>query len=105
MSKKKALTEDLETAIAEFGLANTHLAGKEQNKAAWFVSHCYTASNREKYVAQLQKFYPVEIYGACGEFKCDRVLGAECWMMVEQKYKYYLAFENSLCRDYCKDSL
>ena len=99
MSQKKALSEDLETAIAEFGLANTHLAGQKQAKTAWFVSHF------EKYVAQLQKFYPVEIYGACGEFKCDRVLGAECWRMVEQKYKYYFAFENSLCRDYCKDSL
>ena len=105
LSQKKELPEDLDTAIAEFGLSHTHLVGEKEAKAAWFVSHCETESRREKYVAQLQQFYPVEIYGACGEFECKREMGGECWQMVEQKYKYYLAFENSVCGDYVTEKL
>ena len=56
-------------------------------------------------MAQLQKFFPVDIYGACGEMECVREEGDKCWEMVEQKYKYYLAFENSLCGDYVTEKL
>ncbi|KAG0725399.1 Alpha-(1,3)-fucosyltransferase C [Chionoecetes opilio] len=32
--------------------------------------------------------------------KCDRSIHGECMEMVGKTYKFYLAFENSLCRDY-----
>jgi len=35
--------------------------------AAWFVSHCHTSSQREKYVTELQKYIDVDIFGYCGE--------------------------------------
>lgn len=42
----------------------------------------------------------VDIYGACGPSKCPRTRSEECWNMVEKDYKFYLSFENSLCRGY-----
>ena len=98
------LPPSVEGAIAEYGVANTHLANKEP-RAAWFVSHCHTESHREQYVTQLQQFYPVDIYGSCGELQCTREEGSKCWEMVEQRYKYYLAFENSVCADYVTEKL
>ena len=67
--------------------------------AFWVVSHCETASKREKYVETLQQFINVDIYGKCGPFKCpgDNI---ECFINLAQEYKFYIAFENSLCSEY-----
>lgn len=35
--------------------------------AAWFVSNCRTASRREDFVSELEKYVPIDIYGGCGE--------------------------------------
>ncbi|XP_055897001.1 alpha-(1,3)-fucosyltransferase C-like isoform X2 [Biomphalaria glabrata] len=70
---------------------------------AWFVSHCPTDSLREKYVEQLSKHIPVDIYGKCGTLKCeDR---KECLKLLDNDYKFYLSFENSLCVDYVTEKL
>lgn len=53
--------------------ASYDLRNMVQNKkklVAWFVSNCKTPSAREKYVAELQKYVQVDVYGACGPFKC-----------------------------------
>ena len=72
---------------------------KKQLSVAWFVSNCITFSRREKYVQELQKHIAVDIYGSCqGGSKCPR--GDKCDRMLQTDYKFYLAFENSLCRDY-----
>ena len=39
---------------------------------AWIVSNCDTDSEREKYVEELRKYIPVDIYGSCGENFCLR---------------------------------
>ncbi|KAH9507392.1 hypothetical protein Btru_057986 [Bulinus truncatus] len=70
---------------------------------AWFVSHCDTDSQREKYVKQLSKFISVDIYGKCGPLKCeDRTA---CLELLNRDYKFYLSFENSLCVDYVTEKL
>ncbi|XP_069136831.1 alpha-(1,3)-fucosyltransferase C-like [Argopecten irradians] len=68
------------------------------NSTAWMVSHCKTQSKREKYVRRLRTTHHVDIYGACGSNKssCAKGRDRECL----KKYKFYLSFENSLCRDY-----
>ena len=38
----------------------------------WLVSHCDTKSQREDYVAELQKHIPVDVYGKCGKSCGDR---------------------------------
>ena len=66
--------------------------------AAWFVSNCHTQSRRETYAQEMLKYMPIDIYGKCGNLTCDKVKD-NCGKLLLQ-YKFYLAFENSLCMDY-----
>lgn len=80
---------------------------------AWFVSRCFTQSKREDYVEKLQKHIKVDIYGKCGPKKCGTNVMAS-WqkdqcernlLHANNSYKFYLAFENSLCEDYVTEKL
>jgi len=78
--------------------------------AAWIVSNCKTSGQREVLVTELQKYIPVDIYGSCGNYNCSvprkkSGKGSECHLEISQKYKFYLAFENSLCTDYVTEKL
>ncbi|KAK0096985.1 hypothetical protein PV326_003671 [Microctonus aethiopoides] len=73
--------------------------------AAWFVSHCKTLSYREYLVDILRKYFEVDIYGACGEYKCNRKNKQECYEIVEKDYFFYLSFENTLCKDYITEKV
>ncbi|XP_069161624.1 alpha-(1,3)-fucosyltransferase C isoform X2 [Procambarus clarkii] len=73
--------------------------------AAWFVSNCFSISRREKIVRFMKKFIQVDVYGKCGPLKCSRENTTECYKMLEKDYKFYLSFENSLCRDYVTEKL
>ena len=84
---------------------NISLFNQKKNDAAWFVSNCETEGRREDYVDELRKYMTVDIYGACGEHKCSRSVYKECYEMVEKEYKFYLAFENSVCKDYISEKL
>ncbi|XP_036341944.1 alpha-(1,3)-fucosyltransferase C-like [Rhagoletis pomonella] len=72
--------------------------------AAWFVSHCETLSKREKLAAALQEYIDVDIYGKCGNYSCPRSSN-ECDELLDQRYKFYFSFENSLCNDYVTEKL
>ena len=66
--------------------------------AAWFVTNCKARNQREDYVAAMQNHMMVDVYGNCGRLKCrERDL---CRDMLRRKYKFYVAFENSNCRQY-----
>ncbi|XP_045029527.1 alpha-(1,3)-fucosyltransferase C-like isoform X2 [Daphnia magna] len=97
--------KDMLQRIRETQLPKNYAANKTR-LVAWMVSHCETPGQRERYVAQLRKFIPVHIYGACGNFKCPQssiyrfISGPECYAKLESKYKFYLSFENSICNDY-----
>ncbi|ELU10217.1 hypothetical protein CAPTEDRAFT_64958, partial [Capitella teleta] len=80
---------------------------------AWMVSICKTQSQREYFVKVLQKHIPVDIYGACGELKCGSN-NLSTWktdncderlFSNRNSYRFYLAFENSLCEDYISEKL
>ena len=74
--------------------------------AAWFVSNCnLTPSKRMDVAKQMQKFLSVDIYGKCGTLKCEKKREHDCQEMLEQKYKFYLSFENSLCQDYITEKV
>uniref|UniRef100_A0A1L8EI93 Fucosyltransferase n=1 Tax=Haematobia irritans TaxID=7368 RepID=A0A1L8EI93_HAEIR len=72
--------------------------------AAWFVSHCETLSKREQLAAELQKSIDVDIYGKCGGFSCQQG-SPECDRLLDEEYKFYFSFENSLCVDYITEKL
>ena len=78
---------------------------KKEVKVAWFVSNCHTSSKREELAKQLSKFISVHIYGKCGSYSCSRHHEAACNSMLEREYTFYLAFENSLCRDYITEKI
>ena len=62
------------------------------------MSNCHTQSRRETYAEELAKYIPLDIFGKCGNMTCPKAK-TECEKMLLQ-YKFYLSFENSLCRDY-----
>ncbi|RZF32652.1 hypothetical protein LSTR_LSTR004080 [Laodelphax striatellus] len=77
-------------------------AGKTK-KVAWFVSNCNRHhNNRWSYAQQLGKYIQVDIYGECGKLKCSQSNkhAGVCFELLDNQYKFYLAFENSNCREY-----
>ena len=56
-------------------------------------------NGRLAYAKELSKHISVDIYGACGTMTCPRSSG-KCGDMLDNDYKFYLAFENSNCKDY-----
>ncbi|KAB0805475.1 hypothetical protein PPYR_02445 [Photinus pyralis] len=91
---------------SNYTLPSVQVIEKKTKLVAWFVSNCKTPSKREKLVEEMKKYLPVDIYGKCGTFKCQRRKGDnKCYEMLEQKYKFYLSFENSFCNDYLTEKL
>ena len=96
---------DLDMIINNFGAANTQLAGKEEGESenetviAQFVTNCKTNSRREKVISKLSKLINIDIYGRCGPLKCiKKPKDYSCYDAMNQTYKFYLSFENSLCK-------
>ncbi|ESO93199.1 hypothetical protein LOTGIDRAFT_175583 [Lottia gigantea] len=77
----------------------TKIMAEKTKLAAQVVSHCSTPSLRERYVKSLQKYISVTVYGRCGPEK-QGSKDTNLFQKIEKSYKFYLAFENSLCRDY-----
>ncbi|CAD7005457.1 unnamed protein product [Ceratitis capitata] len=69
-------------------------------KVAWFVSNCGARNGRLQFAHELQKYIDVDIYGVCGNYKCSRNTADKCFELLDHDYKFYLAFENSNCKDY-----
>lgn len=89
----------LNSSLLTRDTAAKNFAQGKTKKVAWFVSNCYTSNSRLSYAQQLAKFIQVDIYGGCGTLVCPRD-DERCSSMLNEDYKFYLAFENSNCRDY-----
>ena len=91
--------------MRQAGRQGPNYATGKTKLVAWFTSHCYTQSRREKYVSLLRKYVKVDIYGGCYMMNCSLNLTSylstpQCYDLLEQDYKFYLSFENALCTDY-----
>jgi alpha-1,3-fucosyltransferase len=69
-------------------------AANNTRPVVWMASHCTTNSLRERYVKQLSKYIPVDIYGGCGNFSCPNsktnfVSDPKYYEMMETEYKFY----------------
>ncbi|KAJ0177336.1 hypothetical protein K1T71_007345 [Dendrolimus kikuchii] len=98
--------EDMDPVTEEF---KEKLKTKSK-AAAWFVSNCYTRSNRAAYVRELQKELKkynleIDIYGHCGTKQCSRDNEDACDSLIKEKYYFYLSFENSFDEDYVTEKL
>ena len=80
-------------------------AARKTNLVAWFVSHCQTQSRRKTYVQALGQHVNVHKHGCGGTYRCPRTK-EECYgQLLNDNYKFYLSFENSLCHDYVTEKL
>jgi glycoprotein 3-alpha-L-fucosyltransferase len=70
--------------------------------AAALISNCWSDNSRRMdFINQLRKYIVVDVYGACGNKKCPiSPIKSLCKELIASEYKFYFAFENSLCDDY-----
>jgi hypothetical protein len=71
----------------------------------WMASNCQTSSHREDYANELGKYIGVDVYGQCGNYTCPMNETEQCFEHLQQQYKYYLAFENSMCDGYITEEV
>jgi hypothetical protein len=71
--------------------------------AAAVMTNCNTYSRRETYIGEMQKFVKVDIFGRCGS-RCpvqnDIWNGFDCKQNLARNYKFILAFEGGICKEY-----
>ena len=94
---------DIETKAWDLNFERNSIRNKTK-LVAWFVSHCKTKGLREKYVSELKKYIKVDVYGKCGNHECPRKTG-DCDRLLDEQYKFYLSFENSICNEYMTEKL
>uniref|UniRef100_A0A914X4F6 Fucosyltransferase n=1 Tax=Plectus sambesii TaxID=2011161 RepID=A0A914X4F6_9BILA len=84
-------------------------ARKKTKMIAWLVSNCHPPSQREKYVHKLHQFISIDQFGGCPgsakiPYSCPRnpkYYGYWCDSIpFTTDYRFYIAFENAVCRDY-----
>ncbi|CDW60184.1 Glyco transf 10 domain containing protein [Trichuris trichiura] len=88
----------------------TSIASSKPKKVVWVVSFCNSISQREVYVAELKKYLDVDTYGYCGSLKCPKIAIASmqhssCEETFKKNYKFYIAFENSACKDFVTEKI
>ena len=69
------------------------------------VSNTRAPSDRSRYVAELQKYIKVEVIGKDQNIDCPRSQDVNCSADIGRQYKFYLAFESSVCSDYITEKL
>lgn len=78
---------------------NDYLLSNKPNFAVILASHCTDAAERLKVVDELKKYIQVDIYGKCSTNKCPENVD-DCRKYLASQYKFYFAFENSVCNEY-----
>ncbi|GAU96293.1 hypothetical protein RvY_07757 [Ramazzottius varieornatus] len=76
---------------------------KKAGFAVIFVSNCCTPSFRHVYIEELARYIPLDVFGSCGNNSCNKT-SEHCDEKVST-YKFYLAFENSVCKDYVTEKM
>lgn len=68
------------------------------------ISNCGSPTKRLDYIREMQKYISVDLFGGCGQPCPSKFthsgLSSDCKTVLGHEYKFYLAFENSFCRDY-----
>ena len=101
------LTDETPWLSREIKYASYNRAKGKSRLAAWMTSDCglTNKNRRSEYVKLLQRYVTVDIYGECGTFKCKSSVGKECDAHLSKTYKFYLAFESSLCSEYITEKV
>ena len=71
-----------------------------KNRTLWIVSNCNARTKRNNIAKELKTYFPIDQYGKCSNSnKIDNI------DQLLFNYKFYLAFENSHCRDYITEKV
>uniref|UniRef100_A0A914VZ55 Fucosyltransferase n=1 Tax=Plectus sambesii TaxID=2011161 RepID=A0A914VZ55_9BILA len=70
--------------------------GRKTKLGLQFVGNCYSESGRESIVRALQRYINIEQSGYCAGRQCDY----SCEQRILPDYRFFIAFENNICRDY-----
>lgn len=83
------------------GNSTPNYAATKVRGAFAYVSNCDSHGyDRLKLMKALRKYIDVDVFGDCtGTRPCPR-MQYQCEKKVHSQYRFFLAFENSLCRDY-----
>ncbi|XP_028571317.2 alpha-(1,3)-fucosyltransferase 7 [Podarcis muralis] len=68
---------------------------------SWVISHYHHTQQRAQLFRNLSKYIKVDVYGRANK----KPLCPACLLPTISKYKFYLAFENSVHRDYITEKL
>ena len=75
----------------------------EKPSAAIFISsNCWTSNARSHLAEQIGQYYPVDKLGACYS---GRIPERDLSNLLDTKYRYFLAFENSNCEEYITEKV
>ncbi|XP_045185055.2 alpha-(1,3)-fucosyltransferase C-like [Mercenaria mercenaria] len=79
---------------------NDTIFKRKKKLAAWVVSHCHVKSLRDEYVhALIREGVQVDIFGKCSKNRTN-VSRKDIQQRINDDYKFYLSFENNICKDY-----
>lgn len=75
--------------------------------ASALISNCGAISGRDSYINEMRKYVEVDVYGRCGRqcpsaFKNGTQSG-DCRQIISEDYKFFLSFENSMCKGYVSE--
>ena len=116
-----SFTEDADIPYYVFGMTcrenklwippGENYAKNKTGGILWVATRCTSPSGREHYVAELQRHIQVDIFGKCGkQIICKHEYlnssnSKSCLHNQIASYKFYLAFENSLCEGYYTEKI
>ena len=94
-------TMPLRSSESSLNSPQTNYARGKTKGAYAYVSSCDTLHyNRLEAMKQLSRYIDVDIFGQCtDDSPCSR-LDVQCEAKMHAEYRFYLAFENSVCKDY-----
>ncbi len=83
---------------------NFNFYSEKKHFAAAVISNCRDFANRMNYTNKIANFISIDVFGKCGK-PCPKAFSNgtasnDCKAILGQEYKFYFAFENSICEDY-----
>ncbi|XP_003242420.1 glycoprotein 3-alpha-L-fucosyltransferase A-like [Acyrthosiphon pisum] len=77
---------------------NINYSLNKTKQVAMIITNCDTDNQRLLYAKELGKYISVDVYGQCKGYKMNKF--DNFLQILDQDYKFYLAFESSNCIDY-----
>ncbi|XP_064601796.1 alpha-(1,3)-fucosyltransferase C-like [Liolophura sinensis] len=96
--RQKTMAEDEYTQLL------SNILSSKRKFIAYMNSNCNAAhTKRLDFIHELSQHINVDVYGKCGNLSCPR--GTEVCTNTMSQYKFYLALENTHCRDYITEKV